>query len=118
MNRGGRRRFIFNTDGQRHYFLALLGEVYTRYRAEIHAYCLMDNHYHLFIRTPEANLQRVMRHVNGLYAQYFNRTEGKDGALFRGRYKAILVDVDTHWFELSRYIHRNPLEAQITRLIE
>ncbi len=67
MNRGGRRRFIFNTDGQRHYFLALLGEVYTRYRAEIHAYCLMDNHYHLLIRTPEANLQRVMRHVNGLY---------------------------------------------------
>ena len=53
-----------------------------------------------------------------LYTQYLNRTEGKDGALFRGRYKAILVDVDTHLLELSRYIHRNPLEAQITRLIE
>ena len=118
MNRRGRRRFIFNTDDQRHYFLALLGEVYTRYQAEMHAYCLMDNHYHLLIRTPEANLQRVMRHVNGLYTQYFNRTESKDGALFRGRYKAILVDADTHWLELSRYIHRNPLEAQITRLIE
>ncbi len=48
MNRWGRRRFIFYTDDQRHYFLALLGEVYTRYRAEIHAYCLMGNHYHLF----------------------------------------------------------------------
>ena len=118
MNRGGRRRFIFNTDDQRHYFLALLGEVYTRYRAEIHAYCLMDNHYHLLIRTPEANLQRVMRHVNGLYTQYFNRTEGKDGALFRGRYKAILVDADTHWIELSRYIHRNPLEARMTRRLQ
>ncbi len=59
-----------------------------------------------------------MRHVNGLYTRYFNRTEGKDGALFRGRYKAILVDADTHWLELSRYIHRNPLEAQITRLIK
>ena len=78
----------------------------------------MGNHYHLLIRTPEANLQRVMHHVNGLYTQYFKRTEGKAGALFRGRYKAILVDADTHWLELSRYIHRNPLEAQITRLIE
>ena len=115
MNRGGGRRFIFHTDDQRHYFLALLGEVYTRYRAEIHAYCLMGNHYHLLIRTPEANLQRVMRHVNGLYTQYFNRTEGKDGSLFRGRYKAILVDAHTHSLRLSRYIHRNPLEARITR---
>ena len=59
-----------------------------------------------------------MRHVNGLYTRYFYRTEGKDETLFRGRYKVILVDADTHWLELSRYIHRNPLEAQITRLIE
>jgi len=58
----------------------------------MHAYCLMDNHYHPLSRTPEANLQRVMRHVNGLYTQYFNRSEGKDGALFGGRYKAILLD--------------------------
>ncbi len=119
MNRGGRRRFIFNTDDQRHYFLALLGEVYTRYRAEIHPYCLIGNHYHLFIRTPESNLQRVMRHVNGVVYPIPQLHRGqKEGALFRGRYKAILVDVDTHWLKLSRYIHRNPLEAQITRLIE
>jgi len=65
--------------------------VYTRYRAEIHAYCLIGQSLPP-IRTPEANLQRLMRHVNGLYTQYFNRTEGKDGALFGGRYKAILVD--------------------------
>ncbi len=70
------------------------------------------------IRKPQANLQSVMRHVNGLYTQYFNRREGKDGALFRGRYKAILVDADTHWLERSRSIHGNPLEAHITRLIE
>ncbi|MEE8513515.1 MAG: transposase [Gammaproteobacteria bacterium] len=118
MNRGGRRRFIFNTDDQHYYFLSLLGEVHSRCRAEIHAYCLMGNHYHLLIRTPEANLQRIMRHVNGLYTQYFNRTEGKDGALFRGRYQAILVDADSHWLELSRYIHRNPLAAQIVRRLQ
>ncbi len=78
----------------------------------------MGNHYHLLIRTPEANLQRVMRHVNGLYTQYFNRTEGKDGALFRGRYKAIVVDAATHSLRLSRYIHRNPLEARMTRRLQ
>ena len=72
-------------------FLALLSEVHRRYRAAIHASCLMANHYHLLIRTPEANLQRIMRRVNGLYTQYFNRTEGKDGALFRGRYQAMLA---------------------------
>ncbi len=111
MNRGGRRRFIFNTDDQRTYFLSLLGEVHSRYRAEIHAHCLMGNYYHLLLRTPKANLQRIMRHVNGLYTQYFNRTAGKDGALFRGRYQAILVDADSHWLALSRYIHRNPLRS-------
>ncbi len=66
MNRRGRRRFIFNPDDQRHYFLALLGEVHTRYRAEIHTYCLMGNHYDLLSRTPEANLQRLRHHVKGL----------------------------------------------------
>ncbi len=59
-----------------------------------------------------------MRHVKGLYTRYLVRSEGKDGALFGGRYKAILVDADTHWLERSRYIHRNPLEAPITRLME
>ncbi len=59
-----------------------------------------------------------MRHVNGLYTRSLNRSEGKDGALSGGRYKAILVDADTHWLERSRYIHRNPLEAPITSLME
>lgn len=115
MNRGAGRRKVFNTDEQRAYFLSLLGDTYERFNAEWHVYCLMANHYHLLIRTPEGNLQRIMRHVNGLYTQFFNRSEGKDGPLFRGRYKAILVDADAYWLELSRYIHRNPLEANIVR---
>jgi len=82
MNRRGRRRFIFNTDDQRHYFLALLGEVYTRYQAEMHAYCLMGNHYHLLIRTPEANLQRVMRHVNGLLYPILQSHRGQRRGIF------------------------------------
>ncbi|WP_211233636.1 transposase [Zooshikella ganghwensis] len=117
MNRGTGRKTIFFTDEQRNYFLSLLGDVSFRFGAEIHAYCLMSNHYHLMIRTPEGNLQRIMRHINGVYTQYFNRTQKKDGALFRGRYKAIVVDADAYWIHLSRYIHLNPLDAKLVKQI-
>jgi REP element-mobilizing transposase RayT len=113
MNRGAGRRDVFRTVEQREYFLGLLADTHGRFNAEWHAYCLMGNHYHLLLRTPEGNLQRIMRHVNGLYTQFFNRCEGLDGPLFRGRYKAVLVEADTYWLGLTRYIHRNPSEAGI-----
>jgi len=72
---------------------------------------LMSNHYHLLIQTPNANLSRAMRHLNGIYTQRFNRTHLCDGQLFRGRYKSIVVDADSYLLELVRYIHRHPLEA-------
>ena len=110
MNRGAGYRSIFKTNKQRDYFLSLLEAVTQRFNADIHAYCLMGNHYHLMIRTPDGNLQRIMRHINGVYTQYFNRSQKTDGSLFRGRYKAILVDAEAYWLELSRYIHRNPID--------
>ena len=115
MNRGASRRKVFTTDEQRQYFLTLLANASDRFNAEWHAYCLMDTHYHLLVRTPEANLQRIMRHINGLYTQFYNRTQGRDGHLFRGRYRAILVEVQAYWTQLSRYIHRNPLEAGLVK---
>lgn len=115
MNRGTGRRWIFKRDYHYDYFLSLLSDVTERYSAEVHAYCLMGDHYHLMLRTPEADLQRMMRHVNGVYTQYFNRKERTDGALFRGRYKAIIVDAQSYGLTLSRYIHRNPVEAGIVR---
>jgi len=118
MNRGTGRKQVFKTDEQRQYFLSLLSQTSDRFLAEWHAYCLMGNHYHLLLRTPEGNLQRIMRHLNGVYTQYFNRSERRDGALFRGRYKAILVDADAYWLPLSRYIHRNPLEAGMVKRLE
>ena len=96
MNRGAGRHWIFKSDGHKQYFLSLLETVTQRFNVEVHAYCLMDNHYHLMIHTPEGNLQRVMRHINGVYTQYFNRSESRDGPLFRGRYKSILVDAKAY----------------------
>ena len=73
----------------------------------------MPNHYHLLVQTPDANLSRCMHHINGVYTQRFNRLHQCDGQLFRGRYKAIIVDADSYLLQLLRYIHRNPLQAGI-----
>ncbi len=75
----------------------------------------MGNHYHVCLRTPEGNLSRVMRHLDGLYTQRFNRLHRRDGVLFRGRYKAIVVDKGTYLTQVVRYIHLNPLDAGLVR---
>jgi hypothetical protein len=72
----------------------------------------MGNHYHLLVKTPRGNLSRAMRHINGVYTQNYNQKKKTDGALFRGRYKAILIDKASYLLELSRYIHRNPVELK------
>ncbi|MCF6219387.1 MAG: transposase [Gammaproteobacteria bacterium] len=113
MNRGGAQRDIFQHDEHRELFLELLREIHQMFRVEIHAYCLMDNHYHLLLSTPHSNLGRAMRHLNGVYTQRYNRLEKMDGPLYRGRYKAILVDADNYLLSVSRYIHLNPVEAGV-----
>jgi hypothetical protein len=79
----------------------------------MHAFCLMDNHYHLLIETPSGNLPQIMRHINGAYTTYFNVKRARSGHLFQGRYKAILVEIDEYAKELSRYIHLNPVRAKM-----
>lgn len=113
MNRGLARDFIFLNDKHRQMFLDLLLEVHERYCSIVHAYCLMDNHYHLLIQTPLGNISRIMRHLDGVYTQRFNRDVKRDGPLFRGRFKAILVEADNYFLELSRYIHLNPVKAKL-----
>ena len=102
MNRGRARQTIFHDEDDYQAFLKTLEESYERFDAVIHAYCLMNNHYHLLIETPRANLDRIMRHINGVYTQRYNRLKRVDGPLFRGRYKAILVDKDEYLLQLSR----------------
>ncbi len=111
MNRGRRRHTIFHAPTYYQTFLETLGDTHERFGVVIHGYCLMGNHYHLLLQTPQGNLGRTMRHINGIYTQRYNRLKRTDGPLFRGRYKAILVDEDNYLLQLSRYIHRNPVET-------
>lgn len=113
MNRGQNRRCIFVTDAHRELFLELLADIHKRYNVEVHAYCLMDNHYHLLLHTPQPNLSRVMQHLDGVYTQKFNLNTKRDGALFRGRFKSILIEAENYLLQLSRYIHLNPVTAKI-----
>ena len=115
MNRGAGRRSIFARDAHRLLFLELLREAAEMLRAQIHAYCLMDNHYHLLLSTPDGNLNRIMRHLNGVYTQRSNRLKRTAGPLFRGRYQAILVEADAYLLCVSRYIHLNPVAAAMVK---
>jgi len=118
MNRGADRLNIFVDEQDKSIFLQTLAEACCQFKLEVHAYCLMDNHYHLLLKTPEANLSRAMRHLNGVYTQRYNKRYGKDGALFRGRYKGILVDSDAYLLHLSKYIHWNPIAAKMIEDLE
>lgn len=115
MNRGAARAAIFLDDRDRSDWISLVAEMVGRYRVEIHAFCLMGNHFHLLVRTPEANLSRAIRHLCGVYAQRFNLRHGRDGPLFRGRFKAILVEAEEYLLQVSRYIHLNPIAANLVR---
>ena len=112
MNRGKGRASIFHGKAYTALFIQSLIEAHEQFGLEVLAYCLMSNHYHLLVRTPRGNLSRAMRHINGVYTQRYNKLRKTDGALFRGRYKAILVEEDSYLLPVSRYIHRNPIETK------
>lgn len=109
--RGNGRESTFLSDDDRILFYEVLTQVVERFGWLCHAWCLMTNHYHLMIETPNGNLSRGMRHLNGVYTQRFNRAHDRVGHVFQGRYKAILVEKDSHLLALCRYIVRNPVAA-------
>ncbi|MGR9108113.1 MAG: transposase, partial [Gammaproteobacteria bacterium] len=113
-SRGDRGEPIYDDDRDRETFLSVLANVIEHRAWLCHAYCLMTNDYHLLIETPEANLARGMRQLNGVFTQASNRRHRRGGHLFQGRYKAILVDKDNYLLELVRYIVLNPVRAHMT----
>ena len=114
-SRGDCREDIYSSNKDRLDFLHLLSESVARYNWKIHAYCLMDNHYHLLVETPDANLSRGMRHLNSVYTQKSNKNNHRVGHVFQGRFKAIIVDRDDYLLELARYIVLNPVRARMVQ---
>lgn len=113
--RGDRREDIFEDDIDRQAFLHVLAQVVDQFNWLCYAWCLMDNHYHLLIQTPDANLSKGMRQLNGVFTQMSNRRHHRVGHLFQGRFKAILVDSDAYLLELARYVVLNPVRAGVVR---
>jgi len=114
-SRGNERKPIFRDDADRKLFLKILSQVSDRFSWLCHAYCLMNNHYHLVIETPDGNLSKGMRQLNGVYTQVFNRRHHRVGHLFQGRFKGILVQKESHFLEVCRYVVLNPVRAKAVK---
>jgi putative transposase len=113
LNRGTNRQAIFHDPGDYQAFLNLAGETARMWNLEIHAFALMTNHFHLLMHTPNGNLSRAMQHLGSVYAQRYNHRHHRDGPVFRGRFKAILIEADVYLLQLVRYIHLNPVKAAL-----
>ncbi len=113
--RGDGGESVFDDDTDRMNLLSIFAQTAERFDARALAFCLMDNHYHFVIRTDKPNLSRLMRHVNGVYTQMYNRRHGTSGNLFRGRFKAILVDRNAYFLEVCRHVDLNPVRAGSVR---
>lgn len=113
ISRGERRENIFIDDRDRLKFLEKLGETALKFKLKIHGYVLMDNHFHLLIETPDANLSTAMHHINTSYSNWFKSKHQIIGSVFQGRYKSVLVEKDLYLLILSVYIHLNPVRAEI-----
>ena len=115
LSRGNQGGDIFINKDDRFLFLDTLGEMSERFEMDVYAYVLMSNHYHLLVRTRQANLKKAMHWFGTTYTQRYNRQHFRSGHLFQGRYKSIIVQNDAYLLQLSYYIHRNPLRAKMVK---
>jgi putative transposase len=111
VSRGNGRARIYHDDVDRSRFLSTFARVIERFAWLCHAYCLMDNHYHLVVETPRPNLSTGMQQLNGGYAREFNERHGCFGHVFEARYRSILVEKDSHLLAVCRYVVLNPFRA-------
>jgi REP element-mobilizing transposase RayT len=113
--RGNRRHRIYVTEVDCNLFCHLLTSCVRRFAWRCHGLCLMPNHYHLILETPEANLSVGMQRLNGVYAKWFNHAHGFEGHLFERRFRSIVIESEPHLLELARYIALNPVRAGLCR---
>lgn len=112
-SRGNRKQPIFLSDADRHSFLSCLREAHEKYGIFIHVYCLMENHYHLFLELSRSGLSKAMHLINMRYSHYFNLKHDRCGHTFQSRFHSILVEAAVYACEVSAYIHLNPVRARI-----
>jgi putative transposase len=112
MARGNERKAIFRDDRDRQRFLDTVAEVVERFGVRLHAYCLMSNHYHLLLDTPQANLSHTVGWLQVTYTVRFNRRHRRSGHLFQGRFKAQLIEADEYAQGLVEYVHLNPVRPR------
>ncbi|HWB23141.1 MAG TPA: transposase [Gaiellaceae bacterium] len=110
-SRGSDRQPLFSFDGDRSTFLERLTSIVERYELACVAYCLMGNHYHLVVQTPDSRLSRALQELHGGYSRHFNRVHGRSAHLFRNRFLARLIDGDAYLLAACRYVARNPVRA-------
>jgi REP element-mobilizing transposase RayT len=115
LSRGNERRDIYYDERDYSRFLDCLEKMGGRFDLEVHAYVLMKNHYHLLIRTKEANLSRAIQWLGVSYSVWFNRRHKRSGHLFQGRFKSFLIEDDRYFMAMCHYIHGNPLRAGLVR---
>lgn len=114
-SKGINKRAVYLDDEDRAVFLNVIESVVTRFGWLLHAFVLMDNHYHIVVEVPEANLSKGMRQLNGVYTQHFNRRHGTDGSLFQGRFRSILFEPESYLLPLCRHVVLNPVRVGRTR---
>jgi len=117
-SRGDRQEPIFRNREDRQRLLEIVDQALTRLDAQMFAFCLMGNHYHFVLRTGQANLSRLMSHINGEYTRTFNRRHAVVGHVFQGRFHAVLVDSDAYLLEACRYVELNPVRAGLVASVE
>ncbi|MFH1404570.1 MAG: transposase [Patescibacteria group bacterium] len=114
-SRGNRKGSIFESSKDNELFLKYFSYVIKDHNWLCHAYCLMPNHYHLLIETPDGNLSAGMRDLNGNYSQGYNKNHKTVGHLFQGRYKAFLIEKEPYLLNVAQYIVLNPVRANLAK---